>query len=120
MIDITLTGQVPSNQHIYLQRGHIKFMKKEAKELKEKRVQEVKSQYDWEPLDYSLFMRVQYYHWSHTKRDIDNYAKLVLDSMAGIVFVDDSQIKFLFLSKHYDKQNPRVEITVKQDLSFDE
>jgi Holliday junction resolvase RusA-like endonuclease len=40
--------------------------------------------------------------------------------MAGIVFVDDSQIKYLFLSKHYDKENPRVEISIKQDLSFDD
>lgn len=92
-------------------------MKKEAKELKLRWIDEVKSQYDWEPLDYSLFVRVEYYHWSHTKRDIDNYAKLVLDSMSKIVFVDDSQIKYLFLSKHYDKENPRVEISIKQDLS---
>jgi Holliday junction resolvase RusA-like endonuclease len=118
MIDIVLTGQVPSNQTIYLQKWKMRFMKKSAKEIKEKRMQEVKSQYAWDPLDYSLFMRVKYYHWSHTKRDIDNYAKLVLDSMAGIVFVDDSQIKYLFLSKHYDKHNPRVEVSIKQDLSF--
>ena len=113
-MQIILSWQVPSNQHIYLQRWHIKFMKKEAKILKAKRQEEVKKQREWYPMEWDIRMWIRYHHWSRTKRDIDNYAKLVLDSMTGICFNDDSQIQFLYLSKFYDKENPRVEIEIKQ------
>lgn len=87
-------------------------MKKEAKLLKQKRIDECKNQRTDKPLDYELWVAIIYYHGSHIRRDIDNYAKLVLDSMTGIVFEDDSQIKHLFLTKEYDKSNPRVCISV--------
>lgn len=114
---ITLTGQVLSNQHIYWQRWRIKYMKAEAKKLKEKRVKEVKDQRKDTPCDFELWVWIRYYHWSLHKRDIDNYGKLVLDCMTGIVYNDDSQIKFMYLSKYIDKQDPRVEIEIKQSFA---
>lgn len=92
-------------------------MKKEAHKLKEKRQEEVKKQWEWWVLDYELWIAIRYYHWDRRIRDIDNYWKLVLDCMTGIVYEDDSQIRHMYLSKYFDKENPRVEIDIKQSYS---
>jgi len=116
-MQIILQWQVMSNQHIYLQKGKMRFMRADAKKLKEKRVEEVKEQRKNIPVNYDLWVWIRYYHWDRRIRDIDNYTKIVLDCMNKIVFEDDNQIQFLYLSKYYDKENPRVEIEIKQSLS---
>ena len=45
------------------------------------------------------------------KPDLDNVAKIVLDSLNGIAYSDDSQIIKLVVEKHYS-ENPRVEVTL--------
>lgn len=45
------------------------------------------------------------------KPDLDNVAKIVLDSLNGIAYSDDSQIVKLTVEKHYSA-NPRVEVTL--------
>jgi crossover junction endodeoxyribonuclease RusA len=35
------------------------------------------------------------------RRDLDNYLKVLLDSLSGIVYVDDSQIDFLSIKREY-------------------
>ena len=44
--------------------------------------------------------------------DVDNYAKVALDSMQGQLYKNDSQIIELHVYRHDDKLNPRLEITV--------
>ena len=52
----------------------------------------------------------------HTKKpDLDNLAKAVLDAMNGVVFLDDSQIVKLTLSKRYSKLG-NIQIFVSEDL----
>ena len=43
------------------------------------------------------------------KPDLDNVAKIILDSLNNIAFHDDSQIVKLTVEKHYS-DNPRVEV----------
>lgn len=45
--------------------------------------------------------------------DLDNYIKVLFDSLNGIVWVDDSQIITLSANRHDDKTNPRVEIEIR-------
>ena len=45
------------------------------------------------------------------KPDLDNVAKIVLDSLNSIAYSDDSQIVKLGVEKHYS-ENPRVEVTL--------
>ena len=47
------------------------------------------------------------------KPDLDNVAKIVLDSLNGIAYSDDSQIVKLNVEKHYS-DNPRVEVTLDE------
>lgn len=46
------------------------------------------------------------------KADIDNFHKLVLDAMSGIVYEDDNQIKELHTYMDYDKDNPRIDLEI--------
>ena len=48
-----------------------------------------------------------------TRPDIDNYIKLVLDSLNGIAFKDDNQICELSSKKYYSI-NPRIEIEMSE------
>jgi len=49
-----------------------------------------------------------------TKRraDLDNFNKLSLDTLTGIVYEDESQIAELHLKRAYDKARPRIEVEV--------
>ena len=48
-----------------------------------------------------------------TRPDIDNYIKLVLDSLNGVAFKDDNQICELVSRKFYST-NPRIEIEMSE------
>ena len=50
------------------------------------------------------------------KPDVDNYVKGVKDALNGVVYVDDSQVVALFISKWYSRE-PRVEIVVEEDVN---
>lgn len=47
------------------------------------------------------------------KPDLDNVAKIILDSLNNIAFHDDSQVVELTIEKHYS-DNPRVEVILKE------
>ena len=84
-----------------------------------------------EPLDGPLRVEIQAYcsvprSWSKKRRqlaiagtvmptgkpDVDNLAKLVLDAMNGVFFLDDKQVISLTVSKAYDNV-PRVEVRIE-------
>jgi Holliday junction resolvase RusA-like endonuclease len=44
--------------------------------------------------------------------DLDNTLKVVLDSLRGIAYVDDSQIVQILARRYDDKERPRVELIV--------
>lgn len=48
-----------------------------------------------------------------TRPDSDNYAKLVLDALNGLIYEDDSQVVDLQVSKFYSKE-PRVEVYINE------
>lgn len=46
------------------------------------------------------------------KQDLDNFAKSILDSLTGVLWVDDSQIVELFISKKWSDVGDSFEIQV--------
>lgn len=112
MKQITLTGNPMSTQHIYLLKGHIRFMRKEAKQRKEQYQWEARSQWKGKPLTEELSIRIDLFFGDKRKRDFDNFHKLTGDALTGIVWEDDSQIKEAHIFLAYDKESPRTVITI--------
>lgn len=116
MATIILKGEPRSTNHIYksICRGKFAsvYMSAQGKTLKEDYQWQVKSQWKGKPLTDEVDLRVELFFGVNRKYDIDNYNKLILDALTGIVFEDDSQIVSLLIIKNFDKKNPRVEIDI--------
>lgn len=88
-------------------------MRKEAKELKESYVKQANEQYWCELLTWDLSVTIELYFWDKRKRDWDNWHKLTMDALTGVVWEDDSQIKSAHIYiRGIDKENPRIEVTI--------
>jgi len=98
----------PTTNHTYGQRGHRRFMYKEAKDWLELATFLLKSHKGENPTSVTIT------YYLKRERDVDGSQKIVLDALthAGVV-EDDKYIMELHLYKKFDKQNPRLEITWK-------
>lgn len=116
MVSITLKGNPRSTGTLYktICRGNFPshYMSNEGKSLKEDYSWQVKSQYKKKIIEGEIELTVRLYFGNKRKNDIDNFHKLSLDSMTGIVYRDDSQIIRMTVEKYYDKNNPRIEIEI--------
>lgn len=87
-------------------------MKPDGKALKEQYQWEAKAQWRGKPLEGDVDLTINLYFGTKRKADWDNFHKLSCDALTGIVYEDDSQIQRVLVTKHYDKNNPRIEIDV--------
>lgn len=87
-------------------------MTKKAKDRKKQYQLEAKSQWKKNPLTTDTFIDIILYFGDKRKRDWDNFHKLSMDSLEGIVLQDDAQIQEATVHKEYDKENPRIEIFI--------
>ena len=116
MTTITLTGEPRSTNHLY--KAHCKFgfpsfyMTKDGKDLKTAYQWQAKSQWKKKPTAEVVKVKIDLFFQRKNKHDIDNYGKVLLDSLTGIVWEDDSQIQEMTVSKWLDKEAPRIEITI--------
>lgn len=100
----------PSTQHIYgNKRGGGKYLKPQAVSYKHEVYYEAKRQYKGEPMDGEVFIAIAFYFPDKKVRDIDNYKKVLLDALKGVLWHDDRQIDFDITIKSLDKENPRLE-----------
>jgi len=115
-IKIALDGNPLSTQHIYRYfcRGGFAgfYMTKEGKEMKQKYWWEIKGQYNGKVLTEDCEVKIDLFFSSRRRFDIDNFNKLILDSLEGIVLEDDKQIQKLTITKSYSKGRPRIEIEI--------
>lgn len=113
-----LTGNPKSTNHIYktAARGGFctVYMTKEGKKTKNSYTIEAKKYWKKKPTDKPLSIQVCLYFGDKRRHDIDNYGKLLLDSLTGIVWIDDEQIQEMYVAKKYDKKNPRIEINITE------
>lgn len=109
---IILLGNPISTNVIYRRHKSIIYLSKEGKDLKNSYQWEAKSQFKKKPITSELEISVSLYFKDKRRRDIDNWCKILLDSLTGIVWVDDSQIRKMTIKKLMDKNNPRIELEV--------
>jgi len=48
--------------------------------------------------------------------DLDNYLKVMLDALEGVLYENDNQITEIHAFRYDDKENPRVELVAYEDL----
>ena len=63
------------------------------------------------PLTGKLFAQVDIFRPSD-RGDADNYEKALWDSLQGILYHDDKQIKRHVITVHVDRSNPRAEVSI--------
>lgn len=51
--------------------------------------------------------------------DCDNFSKAVLDSLKGVAWIDDAQVKRITAERFEDPSNPRAEVTI-EEWSYEE
>ena len=110
MIKLTLKGNPISTQHAYGHTGNRRYMTAKAKALKEDYQWQVKEQYKGQIIEDDLVANILLYFKDNRRRDWDNWHKISMDSLEGIVYKDDSQIQEAHIFKEIDKDNPRIEI----------
>lgn len=113
---ITLIGVPKSTNHIYKYacRGSFPsmYMTSDGRSLKEDYQWQAKSQFHGEPLQGRLEVDVTLYFDRKGRKDWDNFHKLSMDALSGIVWEDDDQIDDAHVHKRYDKENPRIEVQI--------
>jgi Holliday junction resolvase RusA-like endonuclease len=111
---IVLNGNPISTNNCYKNvRVNIRILSDKARTLKEDYQWQLKKQWKYEPLDEPLEISIKIYFGTKRNYDWDNFHKLSMDSLTGIVWVDDSLIQKATVQKFYDKENPRIEIEIK-------
>jgi len=91
-----------------------KIMTPKARALKEDYKWQARQQYKGIPLTENLSVDIKLYFGTKRKYDWDNFHKLSMDALTGIIWEDDSQIQRATVEKFYDKENPRIELVIKQ------
>ena len=118
---ILLKGNPKSTSHIYkytCRGGFVSgYMDKAGKALKEDYFRQAKAAYHGPLLEGKLEVSLYFYHGTKRKVDIDNFNKLVLDALTGVIWEDDSQIEVMHLYKKYDKEDPRIEVRIGEVLT---
>lgn len=109
---IELSGNPKSTQQCYRHSNRATYMTTTCHALKTSYQYQAKEQWKKPPTKDDLVVVVTLYFGDKRKRDIDNFNKLWMDALEGVVYEDDSQIRQLTISKDYDKENPRIEIYI--------
>ena len=89
------------------------YMTQAGKALKEDYQWQARSQFHGAPLSCPLAIVVTIYFPTRRRADWDNFHKLSMDALSGIVWEDDCQIEDARVLKRYDKANPRIEIAIE-------
>lgn len=85
-----------------------------GKELKEGYAWTAKAQWKRKPVSCPLSLTITLYFKDKRKRDWDNFHKILMDSMNGIVFEDDSQIGRATVIKRFNERDGRAEVMVEE------
>lgn len=117
MTKLTLKPMPPSVNHLYkiANRGKFATMYKtqEAKDLAEDYGWQIKQQ----TRDFYLSpvsLEITAYFGDNRRRDVDNLGKFICDSLTGIIYEDDSQIMDLIIRKRFDKENPHLDLIIRE------
>lgn len=114
METIILKGNPISTNNCYFHmRPGVRILSSKARKLKEDYNWQARMQCEHPIIKQDLEVFIKIYFGTKRKVDWDNYHKLTMDSLTGIIWADDSQIQKATVEKFYDKENPRIEVSYK-------
>jgi Holliday junction resolvase RusA-like endonuclease len=120
MIKIVIKGNPLSVNHTYGHgRGKTFYINAKARAYKDGVSWQAKEQYKGKPLAEDLEVRFDYFFPDKRKRDHLNANKGMIDSLNGIVWEDDRQIKVSHHYTRYDKKEPRIELEINNCLTLE-
>jgi Holliday junction resolvase RusA-like endonuclease len=90
------------------------YLSQEGKNIRQSYQFQAKTQWKRKPLTGPLQVAIKLFHGTKRKSDWDNFHKLSMDALTGIVWADDSQIMEADVCKFYDPKKPRIEIVVNE------
>lgn len=97
-----------------IRKGHIRMVKtKRGREWADTAERQLREQWgNMQPVTAETFFFVDVYR-PRNSGDVDGYAKGILDAFqAGGVIENDSSIRRLTITKHVDRNRPRVEVVI--------
>lgn len=101
------------NQAYPTGKNNRRFLSSEGKVFKEEIYYRTLNKCKWKLSKEDKFcVMIDFWFKDKRVRDVDNYFKMVLDSLTGIVWVDDSQILILNGAKHQDFLSNRIDIEI--------
>ncbi len=106
----------PSINSMYSQsRAGFRFKTNDAKKWTKEAIETVREQ-KYKTIEGKVDMSVTFYFGRNGKNDIDSRIKSLLDMLTEAeVWKDDSQVYSLLLNKDFDKDKPRVEVTILEN-----
>lgn len=110
MVNIILKGKPISVNQLYTGR---RFLSPRGKAIKEDYHYQIYQQYKGKKLEGDIKVVLNVYFRSKKTSDLDNVLKATLDSLTGSLWKDDRQITEIVAYKKQDKDNPRIEIIIK-------
>jgi len=92
----------------------VRFISKKGKQFKKELNEAYLNSKCLNYKDKELEIEMKLYFGDRRKHDGDNCCKAICDSLNGVAYNDDSQIRRYIVEKYYDKENPRIELQIKQ------
>lgn len=112
---IILKGEPISTNNCYRTHNNYRYITNKARDLKESYAWQAKSQWNGKPIKDNIEIIINIFFGTKRKSDWDNFHKLSMDALEGIVFENDNQIQKATVIKNYDKNDPRIEIELSTD-----
>lgn len=113
-IKITIFWNPISVNHTYYKGASSYYMWKAAREYKREAIWQAQTQFGNKPLECNLDVEYHYFFKDARKRDHLNYNKVLNDSLNGVVWVDDLQIKSSHHYTYTDRFSPRIELIIRE------
>lgn len=111
-IKIILEWKPQSTQNSYGQVRNRRYLKKEAKEMKQQYIEQIQEQYKWNVIKWDVIIQIDLYRPDKRRRDRDNRHKLSMDALEWIVLQDDSQIMQAIVTKYVGDARIELLITI--------
>ena len=106
------TTPVPVNSLYSIHHGR-KLLTKRGREKKEEIAFELRTKFKGSITSEEVpLIELGFFFGDNRRRDVDGPIKFIMDAFSGVVYEDDSQLKSIRATKHIDKTNPRIEVTI--------